>query len=185
MLKTLANVLFGSPSISPEERDEVLAYLDESSAVLGLQTCEAERYNSAMLEHVNQHHEPESAQAMVQASRRLALCAKECILRHGRLSVPDVAMASHLTQGLVFHAYSEWANAQHDAFVAMSHGRSPFAERVQHLMSESERRRVEAEREEKKLLRPLGLTADDLQRIMVDASQSLEAAKWEPEPDTE
>jgi len=180
MLRALNNFFIGKPPIPPPQRTEVLKYFDDSSAILGLQTQQADIYNSALLIHMNHLDEPNSAQSMVAASQRLALCAKECIRRHDSLFLPEPAAASYAAWNLVLHAYAEWATAQHDAFVAISQGMTPFAERVGQLMAESERLRKKAEQEDLRLLKPMGLNASDIQRIMVAASQAPENAKWEP-----
>lgn len=182
MLRALYSFLMGSPPISPQARAEALDYIDASSGILGLQTHEADMYNSALLNHMNSLDDPQSAQAMVDASQRLALSAKECIRRHNGLDLPESAAASYAAWNFVLHAYSEWATAQYDTFVAISQGRTPFGERVAQLMAESERLRKKAEQEDLKLVRPLGLNASDIQRIVVAASQAAEEAKWEPGP---
>ena len=78
-------------------------------------------------------------------------------------------------------AYLQWARSTHDAFVAISEAKTPLAERVQHLFSEQERHRKVADREDIKLLKPLGLNANDLRRIVDQASESIETVRWEPD----
>jgi hypothetical protein len=58
---------------------------------------------------------------------------------------------------------------------------TPNAERVLHLFSEQDRHRKLADREDIKLLKPLGLNAIDLRRIVDQASESVETVRWEPE----
>lgn len=95
MIQNIINLLFGGPKISEEEREEILKYIDDSSAVIGLQTREADRYNSALLIHMNQLDDPDSVRVLFDASERLLLCAEECISRHRRLSpLPERALKS-------------------------------------------------------------------------------------------
>lgn len=153
--------------ITPDGREEVMAYYEKSVRITALQTREADQYNSALLIHMNSLDDSESAKTMIDASKRLALCGKECIRRHASLSpVPDPAAADYAAWGLLYNDYSAWADAQHDAFVALSQGRTPVATRVRELMDTSERQRKVAEREGRNLLQAVGLKGQDLQRFM-------------------
>ena len=62
---------------SPEEREEVLAYRERGLITLGLQARESDRYNSALLIHMNHLNDSESINTMLDASKRLSLCAEE------------------------------------------------------------------------------------------------------------
>lgn len=182
MIEKLVNLIFGGPKISDEEREEILKYFDDSSAVIGLQTREADRYNSELLIHMNHLDEPESVRTLLDASDRLLRCAEECILRQRNLSpLPERASASYSAWSVTLDAYLQWARATHDAFVAISEAKTPLAERVQLLFSQQERHRKFADREDLKLLRPLGLNANDLRRIVDQASESIETVQWEPD----
>jgi hypothetical protein len=181
MLGKMLSRIAGNPSIPSPERERVLDYYKESLRITGLQEREADRYNSALLMHMNSLDRRESAQAMVEASRRLALAAKECIRRHAEAShVPDEAAADYAAWSLLYQDYSAWADAQHDAFVAISAGLDPAAARVADLMAESERQRARAERETAALCRRLGLKARDVQTLMATGIRAKEAAQWEP-----
>jgi len=181
MIQSIVNLLFGGPKISEEEREEILKYFDDSSAVNGLQTREADRYNSALLIHMNQLDQPESVRILLDASERLFRCAEECVLRQRKLSLPERALVSYSAWSATLDSYLQWARATHDAFVAISEGMTPNAERVLHLFSEQDRHRKLADREDIKLLKPLGLNAIDLRRIVDQASESVETVRWEPE----
>lgn len=181
VLEGLGRLLTGRPKVSPEEREQVLAYYRRSFAITALQTREADRYNSALVIHMNNLDRPESAQALVEASRRLALCATECIRRHAQVpSVPELAGSDYATWGMVYQHYASWAEASHDAFVAMSQGLAPAFSRVQQLMDISEKRRMAGEESGKKLLRSIGLKASDLPGIMAAGQEAMDAADWEP-----
>ena len=182
MLKRLANLVMGKPPVTPEEREEVIAYYENSVRISALQTLEADRYNSALLIHMNSLDDPESAKTLINASKRLALCGKECIRRHASLStVPDLAAADYGAWGLLYNAYSAWADAQHVVFVALSQGRTPVETRVRELMDAADKQRKVAEREGRNLLQAVGLKGQDLQRFMAASQDVTAAADWEPE----
>ena len=73
MFRRLANLLMGKPSVTPNEREEAVAYYEKSVRISALQTLEADRYNSAMLIHMNSLDDPESSKALFNASKRLVL----------------------------------------------------------------------------------------------------------------
>ena len=77
MLKTLNNFFIGTPAILPEQRSQILAYIDDISAILGFQNHQGDVYLN----------EPDSAQAMVYASNKLALCAQGWRTRRYGLSI--------------------------------------------------------------------------------------------------
>lgn len=182
MLDTLAKLVRRRPTSSPEERAQVLAYYEKSLSIIGLQTREADRYNSALLIHGNRLADSESVKVMLDASKRLSLCAHQCLRRHSSStpSVPELATEDYAAWGLLYMDYSAWASAQHDTFVAISRGRTPVAGRVQDLMTASERARKIAEREGEKLLQAVGLKRQDVQRFIA-AQEGIEIVDWEPE----
>jgi inactivated superfamily I helicase len=180
-LEGLARLLTGKPRVSPEMRDQVLAYYYESLAITALQTREADRYNSVLVIHLNNLGNSDSVRALVEASQRLALCAKECIRRHSQLtSVPDLAGQDYATWSMVHMEYSNWIEASHDTFVAISKGLTPAIARVQDLFAISEKRRQAGEESGKKLLRSIGFTAADLPGLMAASQQATDAVDWEP-----
>ena len=184
VLEGLGRLLTGKPRISPEMREQVLVYYRQSISITALQTREADRYNSALVMHMNNLDQPESARALVEASRRLALCAKECIRRHTQVSaVPELAGADYAVWAMVYQDYSNWAEASHDAFVALSQGLTPVFSRVQELMDISEKQRKAGEEAGNKLLRSIGVKAGDLPGLMAAGQQAMDAADWEPPVD--
>ena len=181
VLEGLTRLLTGKPRVSPEEREEARAYYRRSFGITALQTREADRYNSTLVTHMNNLDRPESARALVEASRRIALCAKECIRRHAQVSaVPELAGADYAVWGMVYQDYSNWAEASHDAFVALAQGLTPVASRVQELMDISERRRKAGEESGKRLLRAIGFKAVDLPGLMAAGQEAMDSADWEP-----
>ena len=155
-----------TPPISPEEREQILTYYGEGAKVTAFQTREADIYNSALLMYGNNLRETEPLQAMLEASERLALSAKECMRRYSELSpIPPLAAEDYAAWGLVFMDYSAWADAQHDVFVALSQGYTPVVSRVQELMAASEKSRKAAEGVSKRLLQRARFDANDLAQL--------------------
>ncbi|MEX1255226.1 MAG: hypothetical protein WEE64_12880 [Dehalococcoidia bacterium] len=184
MFKAIAKLVIGTPRISEEERELGLAYFRNSTAISALQTREADRYNSALMIHMNNLDRPESVQVLLDASLRLALCAKECIRRHALVSpVPDVAGPDYAAWMLVYQDYSVWIEATHDAFVALSRGLTPATGRVRELFAVSEKQRKVAEAEGRKLLRALGLKASDLPALAAAGQEAMDTVDWEPPAD--
>jgi hypothetical protein len=175
MLRGLMTLLTGS-RVSVQDKEEVIAFYNKSSQIAALQDREAERYNAVVLQHASHLDSHESVEALVGASHRLALCAKELIRRHIRVGpVPDLAALSYAAWHVVYLAYDQWANATHEAFVAISEGRLVFGpERIQRFFLEMEKKRRVAEREDKKMLRAEGLRPSDLPRLIGGAYEGAE-----------
>lgn len=184
MIDWLRRLVTGKPPVSDEEREQVMAYYVDTLGVTGLQDREAVRYNSALIQHMNHMDEPESIAVMFEASRRLSLCGKELIRRHAAMgSIPELAAGDYAAWTLVYYDYSAWADAQHDAFVALSEGRTPFGPRVQELFEQSEKQRKKAETAGQKLLTLVGVGASDAQRLAVAGEKAVATVEWEPEGD--
>ena len=73
------------------------------------------------------------------------------------------------------------------AIEALANGLTPHYEYVHHLMEKRESAWHDAQKEEAKLLKQLGLTEPEIKAILAQVHSSLEAAKndnWQPEPYT-
>jgi hypothetical protein len=184
MLRGLMTLFTGS-RVSPQETEEVIGYYNKATQLAKLQDREAERYNAVMMQHGSHLDSPESAKALVGASQRLALSAKELIRRHVSLGpVPDRAAMSYAAWHAVYLAYDQWADAVHATLTAVSEGRSPFGiERVAEFFGEMERQRGVAEREDKKMLKAATLRPSDLPRLIAGAHEASAVSDWEPEKD--
>lgn len=180
------NFLPAGQKVSEEERKEVLKYFEDHSAVIVLQTREADRYNNTHLEHKNHLNQDESVHALLEASKRLLLCADECILRHRNLSpVPKQALQSHNAWGDTFRLYRQWVRATHEAFLAVLEEKAPNSETVQNLFSEQNKYQIRADRIFLRLGRSFGLVASDLRMIADQIGESTENDLWEPDTQVE
>ena len=114
----LRRLLPGGQRVSIEEREEILKYIRDNSAVISLQTREAGRYNSILSMHMDHLDKPESIDALLEASSRLLLSVDECILRHRALAlVPERALPSYEAWEVTLDAYLDWVRATNDAFL--------------------------------------------------------------------
>ncbi|MDP9236698.1 MAG: hypothetical protein M3P30_04745 [Chloroflexota bacterium] len=180
-IRRLVDSLKGQPRVTPAERDAVFAYYRKSLVVALLQDREAERYNRAAMIHVNSMSDPASAAVMVDASRRLSMCATELIRRQSLLlPVPDLALPTYFAAMAWYMRYSEWADALHDSLVAMRSGRQPEMSRLQQLMLAQEQLHKDEEVVTKKLFRRVGLRAGDLQSLATVFQVDPASLDWEP-----
>jgi len=159
--------LFGSRNpLTPDEREAIMDYYIRETELAVLQTAEADRSNTVMLQHGNNLASPQSMPQVLEASKRLALSASEVLDRHTNIgAVPDCAAASYAGWHVVYLRYQEWAEARLTAIEAASRGLAPNVQRVEQLLRGMETARRSAEREDGKLFKRIGITTRDLQRI--------------------
>jgi len=176
----------GRQTISEEERNATFKYLNDHSAVIVLQTREADRYNSTHSVHSNHLNQTESIHELLEASNRLLICADECVLQHRNLlPVPDRALRSYNAWEDTFDVYRQWVRATYEAFLALSEARTPDSRKVQTLYSEQQKFRILADREDLRLGRAYGLDASNLRRIVNQTDESNEEVRWEPDTQLE
>lgn len=175
--------LFGGPKLSAEQRDDAWRYYEAALAVAALQDREADRYNRTLMVHMNTMDRRDSMEAMLAASMRLSLASHELVGRHSQISpLPqlDLIAADYAIWHGVYLAYSEWADAQHDAVVTLARGGTPLGDRVKRLLDASEGVRRKAEGQTKDLLRALKVNSADVQRMTAVMHSHL---AWEPPAD--
>jgi thiaminase len=184
MFRGLMTLVTGS-RVSQQEKEQIISYNIKTLQLNKMQDRESERYNTIATQHGSHLDSPESAEALVVASHRLALGAKELIRRHLSLRpVPDRAAMSYAAWHGVYLAYDEWVDVMHAALTAVSEGHSPYdVERVGQFFRKMERQQGIALREDKKLLKTAGLGPSDLPRLMAGAHETSAASDWEPEND--
>lgn len=156
-----------SPPLSPQERELLFTYWIEIQNIARFQTAEADLYNSAVLIHGNSLDNAESMQGLLKVSARLSESGRECLRRLAATSsVPELAAEDYVAWKLVYMDYSSWADAVHDAVVALSQGHTPIGARVNELFRAAEKRRQLGESVSKRLLQRAQFSPDELAGII-------------------
>ena len=123
-----------------------------------------------------------AAKEVHRAAVRLAQAARETVNRQEQIaSVPPSAITTHSAWQLAFSNYSSWASAQAQAMEAMVDGREPAGKQVQQLRDQFENSLRQAEKEEKNLLKSMGVREAELQAILKSASEAIATDDWQPE----
>jgi hypothetical protein len=168
------------------EGDELLTYLDyigEEWKLRAFQEKEANLYTEALDGYKPQKgaKDVEALKDLYVAANRLAQSAVELMRRKDALkSVPDKATSLFFAWHAAYTDYLAWVVAQVDAIEAKITGEAPDAAKVDGLRTKSEESRAEAEAEELKLLKQLGLTQGDVDQLHDRASQSAIEDRWRP-----
>lgn len=175
--------LFGEPKIQGDELRECLVYYEEELKLKVFQEKEADLYNNAVVKYGRSiSTDSYAAKEMCRAANRLAQSASEILRRRKKMApIPNAASAMYFAWQLTYSDYSAWATAQSAAIEAVASGMEPHGERVKELLSQSEKSRHEAEKEEKKLLKRLKLNSDAAQKLFNNASAAIAAENWQPE----
>ena len=175
--------LFSSPKIDGKELQECLAYFEAQTRVIAFQTKEADLYNNAMVKYGNSITEnPLAASEACKAAKRLSQAATEVLRRHEELeNVPVAASASNYAWYVTLYANVAWASATSEAIEAMAEGMNPNTMYVQQLVNEYQKAWRTADDEDKKFLKRLKVSAEDIAKI-VTRSTSIDATDddWEP-----
>ena len=162
------------------KRRQCLAYYQEELKFKVFQEKEADLYNQAEMEYgMSAETDSEVAKEMLPAARRQAESANEILRRRGKMaSIPDTASAMYFAWQVAYSDYLSWATAQVAAVSAVANGMVSHAERVQRLLSRSEKSRRKAEAEEKKLLKRLKLTSNEARKMLIKASMAVGDKVW-------
>jgi len=189
--------LFGSPKIDGKELQECLAYFEAQTRVIAFQTKEADLYNNAMVKYGNAVTEnPSAASEACNAAKRLCRAATEVLRRHEEIrNVPVAASAMHHAWYVTFRANAAWASATCKAIETMAEGVHPHSlsdirvrqrleqlltMRVQELVKQYQKAWRKADDEDKKFLRRLKVSAEEISKIVARAT-SIDATDddWE------
>jgi hypothetical protein len=174
---------FGSPKIDGKELQECLTYFESQTKVVVFQTKEADLYNNALVKYGNSIMEnPVAANEACKAARRLSLSSTEVLRRHEEIrNVPVAASAMHYAWYLTFLANADWASATTKAIEAMAEGMTPDTIYLQRLVEAYQEAWRRADDEDKKFLKRLKVSADDVAKIIVRANTYAANDNWEPE----
>ena len=175
--------LFGSPKIDGKELQECLALFEEETKVLTFQTKEADLYNDAMVKYGNSIMDNSlAASEACKAAKRLAKAAIEVIRRQEKITnVPVAASAMHYAWYVALDANKTWASAIASATEAMAEGMNPHMSYIQQLVEAYQKAQRRAEDEDKKFLKRLKVSAEDIAKIVARAT-TIDAldGEWEP-----
>jgi len=174
------------PKIEGEERERCLAYTKAVTNISAFWDRESTLFNNTLVKYLDSITEnPIAASEVCSAANRLVQAANEVIRRHEEIqSIPDASLPARCAYSTSFLILKEWAENNLAAIEALANGLTPHYEYVQQLMENYESAWHEAQNEEQKLLKRLGLTGHEIEANFVKVHSSLEAAKndsWHPE----
>ena len=172
--------MFGSPKIDGYELQQCLAYFEAQTKVIAFQTKEADIYNNAMVKYGN------SIMGNPLAASEACKAATEVLRRHEELkNVPTAASAMHHAWYVTLYATAAWASATAKAVEAMAEGMNPNTIYIQQLVKEYKKAWRRAEDEDKKFLKQLKVSAEDIAKIVARAT-AIDATNddWKPKSET-
>lgn len=176
-------VFFGKPKIEGDERQRCLSYYEAELKLKAFQEKEADLYNKAAVKYARSTPtDSDAAKEMCRAANRLSQSANEILKRRdGMPPIPDAASAMYFAWQLTYSDYAAWASAQLAAVEAVANGMQPHTERVRQLLEQSEKSRQRAEKDERKFLERLKLSASEIRKMFLNASAAVSAENWQPE----
>lgn len=174
--------LFGRAEITGVERQQCLDYYEAEAGVTAFQAREADLFNEALASYNDLIAEaPTAASEVRAAAQRLVQAANEILRRRDAIQpVPKAAFAVHWTWHVTSVAYAAWAQATLSAMEALTKGETPLYTCIRHLAGEHETAWRKAQREEKKFLKQLRLSAHEIEQIIDRNLEAAEADPWQP-----
>jgi len=168
---SLVRRLFGGADLSPDRRRDVIRYVQAEWTLRAVQDDEAGRYNEVLTVHGTMLAPGnESARIVADAAKKMSEVNQSLVQRHSELGpVPDEAGQCYFLWHGVYLALAEWSSAAAAAYEAMTTGGTPSVGRVEHLLSNEERARKQAESAEAKLLKSIRMTAEEARTLMRQA----------------
>ena len=169
-MSDLLRRLFGG-RVSPEQREGVLAFMAQSWKLQSLQDAEGARHNDVLTKYGGSPTLDSSALAeIIPSARRQSQVYADLRQRHTKLGpVPDEAGTCYFKWESTYLALEEWATATLAWFEGIEAGATPHTGRVEQLLLAEHRAEREARREEAKLLKRLGASAEDARRLIQEA----------------
>jgi hypothetical protein len=180
-------VLIHKPRIEGEEREICLAYSKEVSNILAFWDRESTIFNNTLTKYLDSiSKSPMAASESCKAAKQLVQAAQEVIYRHEAVNpVPNAAMRMRCAYITLFLSLKEWAVNNCTVIETLANGLSPHYEYAQLLTDRRESAMYEAQNEEIKTLKQLGLTVPEIETFLKQLHSSLKAAEddiWQPEP---
>jgi hypothetical protein len=175
--------------IDSKELQECLVYFEAETKVIAFQSKEADIFNSAMVEYGKSITEsPLASKKMKISTNRLAQSAAEILRRHEEIkNIPFSASAMRSAWHVAFLVNAAWASAMVEAiesnifaFLKQAKGMNPAIGYAQQLTLEFKKAWRGADEENKKLLKKLKVSAEDIEEIMARATTAATNDTWEP-----
>jgi len=181
MTSFLQRLLGWEAEVPAEQREALLAYLNEEWRIAAFQDLEAERYNNEATKYGGAGPGSAAFAKMITAARRLNASAIELDRRHSALQpIPDQASGAYFAWQATYMAYGEWASTILASCEAYEEDVMPDVARVQRLFSQMEKCRERAQNEEGKLIRRLKLRGEDVRQLLQESRAAAKSEKWEP-----
>ncbi len=173
---------FGKAKIEGAELQKCLTYYEAEDMVIAFQTKEADLYNNTLVQYLNSiETNPLAAEEVRKAANRLNESANEIIRRHEEIQpIPDAASAMRYAWYVTFLANKTWSEATRSAMEAVANGMTPHYVYVQQTVNEYQSAWGRAHEEDKKFLKQLKVSADDIARIVARTNSAVSVDKWAP-----
>jgi hypothetical protein len=175
--------------IDSKELEECLVYFEAETKVIAFQSKEADLFNSAMVEYGKSIMENTlAAKKMKISTNRLAQSATEILRRHEEIkNIPFSASAMRSAWHVAFLVNAAWASAMVEAiesnifaFLKQAKNVNPEIGYAQQLALEFKKAWRKADEEDKKLLKKLKVSAEDIEKIMARATIAATSDTWGP-----
>ena len=164
--------IFGS-GIPTERREAVLAYLVQEWKLQDLQDAEAGRYNDILTKYGGDAApRSEGLNEIASAAQRQSQLCEELLRLHRALPVPEEAGACYIRWEQAYLTLAEWTSAAAAAYEGLNAGATPHAGRVEELRRTVQKTESDAGKETRQLLRRIGVTIEDLRRLMTESGDA-------------
>lgn len=170
----LRSLLGGKTEITLEDRAAALAFLVELNALRAVQDDEAARYNNTLAKWGGEMVPGgEGLREVALAARTMAQVNSDVVKRHAAISpIPDVAGACFGAWWNCWQLLDQWSSRAASAYEGMYEGATLPALAIQQLLVEEGKARQKAVKEEARLLKRLGATAEEVRKL-VEAGEQL------------
>jgi len=169
----LSRLFSSEPNVTPEDRSAALAYLVQLNALRALQDDEAANHNRVLAKYGGSLTPGgDGLRQVAEAAAHMAQTNSDIVRRYSALSqIPDVAGQCYFAWSMCWLLLEEWSSRAAAAYEGMYEGALPPAGDIQQLLAEEARARHAAEKEEGKLLKRLGVSAEEARRLIEEGEQ--------------
>lgn len=166
--------LMGGNKITPESRESAVAFLVQLNAFRARQDDEAAQYNGVLAKFGGSLTAGSDALRQVAvAARHMAEVNNQIVRRYRELGpIPDVAGRCHAAWWKSWLLLEQWSSRAAAAYEGMYEGATPPRAAIQQLLVEEQMARQDAVREEAKLLRRLGVSAEEARQLVVEGERT-------------